>query len=523
MKILKRLTLIITVLLIITLSMGCAGAARPVQREAGRVYELVLLHTNDHHGTVLPQNGRGGLAERASFVNSVRASHNNVLLLDAGDFNTGSALSNMFAAEVDILAYNLLGYDIMAIGNHEFTRTIERLESQIEIAGFPFFSSNVKTLKGEFLGGHPYIVKNYEGFRVGIFSITTLRTLSMAGQGHSLFENLSFIQEIDAAREAVALLRGRERVDIVIALTHMGDVRESIDHITSIDLAEAVQGIDIIVDGHSHSFFEAAKRIGDTWIVTAGERGMHVGQGILSIVDGGIVNFNWYPVEIVFAPDPEVTVLLAPYIAKAEASLWEIVGEAADTFIFGNRLPRYQESSLGNMIADSFVWYFQTVYKLDIDFALHNSGGIRAELPRGPLTREQILTVLTFDNYLYLVSLRGSEIIELFDYIATIPQGSGAFPVFSGEVRYTLDVPDRKIIDLTIGGAAVDPERIYRFCTNDYLLSGGDGYAFLTRAQEPFNTSQLLSYIVIEYIASRGGIISPYTDGRLTIIGGVRP
>jgi 5'-nucleotidase/UDP-sugar diphosphatase len=254
-----------------------------------------------------------------------------------------------------------------------------------------------------------------------------------------------------------------------------------------------------------------------------------VGEGKLSIVDGKLVKFDWKPVEInnkdtqTYTPDPEVVALLAPYIEKADASLNDVMGEAADAFIFGNRLTRYQETALGNMITDANVWYFRTVSNQNIDFAFHNGGNMRAELPKGPITRGQILTVLPFENYLFIVSLKGAELIELFNYIATIPQGNGGFPQFSKEVRYTLDVPNQTISNLTVGGAPIDPNKTYRFCTNDFLLSGGDGYTVLTKAEDPFNTSLLLSYVVFEYIASQNGVISPSTDGRMQVIGGVTP
>ena len=205
----------------------------------------------------------------------------------------------------------------------------------------------------------------------------------------------------------------------------------------------------------------------------------------------------------------------------------KIISNAAAPFVFGNRLTRYQETALGNLITDANVWYFQTVYNQQIDFAFHNGGNIRAELPQGPITQEQILTILPFENYLYIVSLKGSGIIELFNFIGAIPQGSGGFPQFSGEVRYTIDKSagqDKGVItDLTIGGAPVDPDRTYRFCTNDYILGGGDGYEVMSRAQDPFNTSLLLSYVVVEYIKAQNGALSPITDGRLTVIGGAAP
>ena len=479
-----------------------------------KVQELIVLHTNDHHGVVLPNGDRGGLAWRASYINGIKAMSPNVLVLDAGDINTGTALSNMFNAEPDILAYNLMGYDAVTFGNHEFDGTMAKLQQQGTLAKFPIVSSNIKTADGQFLGGNQYLVKRYDGFSVGIFGITTLRAKIIASPDPSL----TFINEIDAARDVVNILRNRERVDLVIGLTHMGSTKEAPDHITSLELAAAVPGIDAIIDAHSHTFMENPILVGNTYIVSANEWGKYIGQGRIILEDGKPVDGNWTAVPV--QPDAEVTEMLKPYIEKAEESLKEVVGEASDTFIFGNRLTRYEETALGNMICDANVWYFKSVANQQIDFAFHNGGNMRTELPKGPLTREQILTVLPFENYLYIASLKGSEILELFKFIGTVPQGAGGFPQFSKEVRYTIDIPSQTVSNLTIGGAPVDPNKTYRFCTNDYLLAGGDGYEVLKKSQDPYNTSLLLSYVVIEYIAAQGGVITPATDGRMVVIGG---
>jgi len=303
----------------------------------------------------------------------------------------------------------------------------------------------------------------------------------------------------------------------------MGDVKETQDHITSIELAAAVQGIDIIIDGHSHSFMDKPLKNGKTWIVSANEQGKYVGHGKLKIVNGQLAGFTWRPISI--GPDSTVAEMLKPYIEKAGASLKEVIGEAADTFVFGNRLTRYQETSVGNIVTDANAWYFKTISGMDVDFVMHNGGNIRAELPKGPITRERILTILPFDNYLYVVSMKGSDIIELFNFIATIPQGNGGFPQFSSGVRLTIDKTSGSgvVKELTIGGKPVDPNRTYRLCTNDYILGGGDGYEVMKKASDPFNTSILLSYVVTEYIKAQNDPVQPVTDGRLTVIGGVTP
>jgi 5'-nucleotidase/UDP-sugar diphosphatase len=481
--------------------------------------ELILLHTNDYHGNTVSNNGRGGLAEIAAYVKAVKLTHPQVILLDAGDINTGSAISNMFDAEPDILAYNMMGYDAVVFGNHEFDGAKAKLDRQISIAGFPFVSSNIKTANGSFLGGNQYVVKQYDNFKVGIFGITTTRTKTIASPDSSLV----FLNEIDAARDVVDILRNKEKADIVIGLTHLGSVKETPENPTSAELAAAVDGIDIIIDGHSHTFMEAPQKEGSTWIVSANEWGKYVGHGRLTVKGGKLAGFHWVPVAI--QPDREVAEMLKPYLEKAAASLKEVIGEAADTFVFGSRLPRYQETALGNLITDANAWYLKNFYShQEVDFVFHNGGNIRAELPKGPLTQEQILTVLPFENYLYTAAMKGSQITDLFNFIAGIAQGSGGFPQFSSEVRYTIDKSASPAVvkDLTIGGQPVDPDKTYRFCTNDYILGGGDGYEVMAMADDKFNTSLLLSYVVTEYIKAQK-VIQPATDGRLTVIGGVSP
>jgi 5'-nucleotidase/UDP-sugar diphosphatase len=494
--------------------------APPLPVQTGRIYELVLLHTNDHHGAVLPDGASGGLAARAMYINVIRDSNAQVLLLDAGDINTGSILSNMFAAEPDILGYNLMKYDAGVLGTHEFDGSLERLFWQGQLVEFPVLTSNIKTIDGNYLS-EPYLVKEYEGVRVGIFGITTLRTLTAVDLDRSLI----FINEIDAAKEMVDILRNKEQVDIVIGLTHMGDVREAPDHTTSPDLAAAVPGIDIIVDGHSHSLFETPLKVNNTYIVTAGAFGKHLGEGKLSVQNRRLVKFEWRTVPII---DTEINAALASYTGQANAALKAVIGQAEGAFEFGNQLPRYQETPLTNAIADASAWYFRIAYNQHVDFAFHNSGSFRAALPAGPITQEQILAVIPSENYLFKGTMKGSDVIKLFEYIASIPQGESGFAQVSEDVHYTIDYTSGTgtLADLSIGGAPVQPERIYTYVTNDFIFGGGDGYDIASKTIEHANSSLLVSFVVIEgikYVTEQGWPIVPYTDGRLTVIGGSTP
>ncbi|MCL2764538.1 MAG: 5'-nucleotidase C-terminal domain-containing protein [Treponema sp.] len=533
MKTLRKLplALLLSVLLAFTLMVSCEDdPASPPP------YELVLLHTNDHHGRMLSYpitigSGPsavtyivGGLAERATFIDSVRKANANVLLVDSGDLNTGTALSNMFQGEVDILAYNLMGYDAVTFGNHEFNEGLARLNKQIALATFPFVSSNVTRSDGSFLGGNQYLIKEYDGFKVGIIGITTLRVTIISNPDASL----DFLPEIEAAQEAVDKLKNDYGVDIIIAVTHLGDVKETSDFITSYDLAEGVTGIDIIVDGHSHSYYPELEKEGDTWIVSAHQWGRYVGEGKIFISRSSkkIEKFEWAPVEIRnIGRNPEIVAMMHNYIRQADASLKEVVGTSTDAYDWAN-IPtygvttRHTETAIGNMITDSFVWYFTTFTNQEIDFAFTNGGGIRANLPSGEITREDVLTVLPFENYLYAMSMTGDKLLELFDFIKNIEQSSGAFPQFSKEVRYTIDVADKSISNLTVGGAPIDPEKTYRFIAHDFILSGGDGYVVIgNNAFDIYDSSLLLSTIVIDYIKAQG-TISPALDGRMVVVNG---
>lgn len=510
----KTFSLFITVLMLLV-SFGCSSA--PV-RDPNVEYGFTILHTNDHHGATLAKDGKGGLAERATLVKGVRAENENVLLLDAGDLNTGPALSNMFAAEPDIKGYNLLGYDALTFGNHEFDGTQEKLLNQMEMSDFDWISANIKDGNSYFT--EPYIVKDYNGFRVGVFGLTTNRTEVIASPDDSL----TFINEIDAAREMVDMLTNKEKCDIVIALGHIGDVFESAQHNTSLMISEAVDGIDIFIDGHSQSYFAEPIIQNETIIVSANEWGKFVGQMDLVIKNGEIISYEWVPIEVTteaFAPDPEMLAMLQPYVDKADESLKDVVMVTSDEFIFGDRLSRKTEIALGNLVSDAQVAYLAQTGVI-VDFGFTNGGNIRTNLPKGDVTREDILTMLPFENYVYVVTLNGSDLIELFNFIGSIPQGAGAWAQMSKEANYTITYGENGgiVSNVTIGGDPIDPNRTYQIAVNNYLATGGDGYEVLTKAIESYNTSILMSDVVVEYAKTLPQPITPMTDGRITVIGG---
>ena len=480
----------------------------------GKVHELVLLHTNDSHGSILPMDGLGGMAERATFVRMVREKHAGVLLVDAGDLNTGQAISNMFDARPDIESYNYMKYDAVTVGNHEFDKPVTTLFRQMQWADFPFVISNI-SYQDKVLGVR-YLVEKINGIKVGIFGLTTKYTKNISVYA----QNMRFLDEVEVARKMVEQLK-TQKVDVIIGLVHLGFTETTPDFITSCKLAERVSGIDILVDGHSHSYIEKPVRVNDTWIVTANQSGRFVGQGILKVKQGKLLDFDWEPVKITgFQPDSGLLHQLEPYIEAANKDLLTVVGEATEEFALfqnGENMARYQETALGDLVADALKWKADEL-NLKADFALINSGGIRDGLTAGKITKGEIFSILPFANELEVVSIKGADVRRMFDFIASVVPGNGAFAQISGEVKVVYDRQAQQVKSLMIGGQSIDNERIYQMATCDYVASGKDGYVNgLGYVLGREKTSRLLSEVLMDYIRLKG-VISPQTDGRIQII-----
>jgi 5'-nucleotidase / UDP-sugar diphosphatase len=516
-------------ILALSLSVSCGGPQGRGAENGDSVHRLVVLHTNDTHGHPLKfdydsVHGAGGLPARATLVREIRSAEPNVLVLDAGDLNTGRAESNLFDARPDIEGYNAIGYDAMALGNHEFDHPIGVLQDQMSLARFPFLSANVLTREGHYLA-RPYVIKAFPGFRVAVFGLTLRETPGIADLQH--VTDLRFLDEVEVARALVPRLR--KEADLVIALTHMG-LYESVDK-GSRRLASQVSGIDLIVDGHSHTYLDSPLQVTNpsghtTLIVQAWKWGLVVGRLDLRIEKGGIANYQYryLPVNLKGASpmqgpeipeDQDLLRVLQPYESEINARFAEVIGFAQAPFP-GKDLVR-SETALGNLVADSLRWYGRAQ---GADFAVQNGGGIRSDIPEGPVAVKTIYDLLPFDNTAVLLELRGSDVQRLFDYMATIPAGRGAFPQVSEEVRVTLDPGSRRCEKVLIRGQLLDPEKIYRVVTNSFLARGGDGYRVFLNARESYDYGTPQQAVLIEYIKEVESRLVPRIQGRIRLISG---
>ncbi|MBN2875030.1 MAG: metallophosphoesterase, partial [Spirochaetales bacterium] len=243
----KRFALVLA----IVAALFAVGCASQPEYAAGVDIQIAVLHTNDTHGHPIafdnyPGVAMAGMPAIATFIKQVRAEFANVLYLDAGDYNTGRPESNFFKAEPDILGFNLLGVDAVTLGNHEFDNELPVLESQKALAEFPMLSANVKTKDGKYVADQPYVIKTFEGVKVGIFGLTTKETETVGNP--AIVKDLVFADEVEIAKEMVKILREKEKVHVVIALVHLG--LDEVYTPGSRGLAAAVPGIDLIIDGH---------------------------------------------------------------------------------------------------------------------------------------------------------------------------------------------------------------------------------------------------------------------------------
>ncbi len=530
---------LLKVLILIGLAAAILGCATSPIMAPGVEHHLTVLSTNDEHGHPVaffdyPAPGQGGLPVQATFVKLVRAANKNVLVLSAGDFNTGRPESNFFKAEPDIIGMNYIGYDALAMGNHEFDPSPAEMQKQISESNFPWLCANVVKENGSYIDNvQPYIIKDYGTFKVAIFGLMTSETAKTGNPAN--IKGYVFKDEVAVARKLVPELK--KKADIVIALVHMGVYSDPSKG--SKRLAAEVPGIALVIDGHTHTKLDKPLWIENKYsgrkvpIVQAKCWGLYVSKTDLSFMNGVVtgLDYSLVPMNVKtrekladgtsvyhyvgneIAPDLTLQAKLQPFVDKVKAVLDEKIGTATAPFL--NKNTRKEETAIGDMVADSMLWYAKT-QNLKPDFAFQNGGGIRTDIPDGSISKGTIYEVLPFDNSIMIVSLKGSDVIDLFNRAATVV-GKGAMPQVSKGVSCTFDTKAGKALNLTINGAPVDPQKVYRIATNSYLAAGGDGYSVFKKKLDDFDSSLMQRDAFIEYVVSLGGKITPKVQGRYTL------
>ena len=483
---------------------GRAFAAEPIKI---RVY-----HTNDVHGWIMPRPDKfqttrmiGGAAALASLISKETGPK---LVLDGGDWWQGTPEGSLTKGEAVADVFNAIGYDAIVIGNHEYDDGQAPLRSLIARMKMPVLSANTFGADGKLAPWvRPWIVKEVAGVKIGVFGLTTSKMRSLAFPKN--IEGLEFRREVDAARDAVKALR-KQGATVIIALTHIGLEGENQKFEGDRTLAREVPGIDLIVGGHSHTFLNRAVR-GDngTLIVQAGSYLVKAGRAEL-LIDPESKKVTGSSDELIelwpdrVGEDPGVKAIVAKY-QEAVGKVFETVIATAPAAM-GREADR--ENALGDWMADCYR------ESMGADTALQNGGGIRAELPAGPVTVRSIFNVMPFDNALVKLSMKGADLRAVFDHgvgVGKIAQVSGADIVY-----YRPRSAGERVASISVGGAPLDESKVYSIATLDFLTTGGDGFSVFDRFVSSETTGALARDLLTACARKQGSVSAP-PPGRLKL------
>jgi 2',3'-cyclic-nucleotide 2'-phosphodiesterase (5'-nucleotidase family) len=472
----QRLKLVLISAWLLVLCTGCrAGAQAPVQ--------VVILHTNDIHGQLLPKNGVGGIAEIAAIVRREGPD----LVLDAGDLFTGTYLSDHFQGVPTIRAMNAIGYTAAAVGNHEFDYGQDALRMRLREASFPFLSANIQTPVAEIV---KYMVKTVKGIRIGIIGATT-EDLTTTTHPRNL-GGVTVSSVVQSVGDVLPELR--PQTDFIVVVAHISEAEER-------RLAEVYPEIRLIIGGHVHSALGPIFA-GTTVIAKTGSSGRNVGRVDLDFDGKSLRNIEsrLIPVQGV-EPDPDIAAIIAPFQAEAGTKLQEVVGDTTGELASSS----VAESPLGNLVADAMRRAGKT------QIAIQNPGGIRARIASGPITWGEVFDVLPFQNTLVTMKLSGAQLKRVLDTRLLVVSGL--------RIRMKLQAPSgQRLVSAALSdGTPLEDARTYTVTTNDFLLAGGDGVSEFSRGSETKDTGVSLRDVFIEYLRVHRPL-SPSLDGRITIV-----
>lgn len=496
---------------------GAWGLAPTGGEEPGQLPDeddtiIKIFHINDVHSrasyATSPPNSypQIGYAQFKTFVDKESQDADGKLVLDAGDTFHGQSFASIERGASIAELLRAVGFDALSPGNHDFNYGWERLLALEELSGVPLLSANTMR-NGQPLFETPTMIKVIDGVRVGLFGLTTPETAYKTNPNNVVGIDFGTDQQVvDRAKAAVQQLRETQQADIVIALTHLGDDASST--IKSTDIAAKVPGIDLIVDGHSHSNYPTGTKVGGVTIASTGEYFKNAGVVTIgydkeshqvTAVSAVSKSAAELPLDV-YPEDETVKGVYTSIIARQSGELNQVVGSTPIALSGERAIVRSGESNLGRLIADAML------AESGADVSITNGGGIRQSIAAGPVTKKQIIDVLPFGNYIITKSLTGAQIKAAIEQGMTF--GAGSFPHFGGmEVtveKYTAPAGDTtvekgRIVSIKVDGEPISMTKSYVVATNDFMAAGGDGYTAL-QAAPVVNNFAALDEALIDYL-----------------------
>ncbi|WP_082252930.1 5'-nucleotidase C-terminal domain-containing protein [Bacillus sp. FJAT-27251] len=535
----KLLSVVTAAALLSTVAVPAASASmkgvKPGKPVKDQPYELTIMHTNDTHAHL------DTVAKRITAIKEVRDENANTLLLDAGDVFSGTLYFNNYLGLADLEFMNLAGYDAMTLGNHEFDSGTSVLANFVKDAQFPIVSANVNFKKDKNIkkythdriaskpqDGNIYkgIVKEVNGEKIGIFGLTTAETVDISSPG----PDVEFTDYIEEAKNAVQAFE-KQGINKVIALTHIGLNDGGGDN--DLTLAEEVDGIDVIVGGHTHvelkqpMVVDAGKE--PTVIVQANEYNKFLGTvDVVFDKNGKVIEHAGKLLKIEDYQDDAkaAKILNEKYKPAVDEMKKRVVGTTMSDLIGGNPPARIAETNLGNLITDGMLDKAKTINPNTV-IALQNGGGIRTSIPAGEFTLAKVLEVMPFGNALGIMQLTGSEIKAALEHsVRLAPTANGGFLQVSG-LKFTYDssLPaGQRVQTVEVKGdganfAPLNPDKTYTVATNIFTAKGGDGYEIFAKAYSEGRVSEpgFVDWEVFtEYVyAQENRTVNPQVEGRI--------
>lgn len=485
--------------------------------------KIAVYHTNDIHGWIMARPAAFYAANPARLIGGAsalakvyRADKGPKLLLDSGDWFQGTPEGTLTKGGAVAEIFNALAYDAVQVGNHDFDMGEENLKALVKKIKVPVLGGNVYNVKDHSRVDYltPWIVKEVGGVKVGLFGLltTNMSRLTFAKN----FAGLEFRREVDEAKDAVKALRA-QGCQVIIALTHVGFESPSGGAFEGDQtLASQVEGIDLIVGGHSHTALRKPVRDATygTLIVQTGSMLTAVGRVELLVdreskrvvYSTGALMDLWIDEtgqdekieEVVRRQSEEVGKAFDVVLATAAAMLAR-AGHGGG------------ESSLGDWMTDCSRDWSKT------DIAFQNSGGIRADMPAGPVTLRTIFNIMPFENYLVSLRMSGKLIREVLE--RGLGAGKSTIQVSGLQVSYNKDKPGgERVVAVTVAGQPLKAEAVYSVSALDFMVKGGDGFTAFDRAEKK-EFSDVLMRDVLGWCAERQPLISPAPLNRLVLQG----
>ena len=476
-----------------------------------RGYKTIsVVHVNDTHGRVEEneKNGELGFAKLKTYYDNKNVA-DNALLLNAGDVIHGTTFATISKGDSVINVMNQMGFDGMTAGNHDFNYGYQRLVELKNKANFPIFGSNVVNENGDNILDSDKIV-GINGVKVGIFGLATEETKTKSSPTNT--EGLSFVNSVESAQNEVANLKN-QGADIIICLSHLGEDKESTE--TSTLIAENVEGIDLIVDGHSHTELQNGRYVGNTLIAQAKAHGYFIGDVTLLLdKDNKIVaksaSLKPYARMKYLDANKDTLAQIEAVTNENKKVLDQEVGQTNLDLVGARDMVRTGETNLGDFVADAMI------KTTGADVAITNGGGIRESISAGTITKGDVLTVFPFTNFAVTLEVNGSVIKQALEHgLSEAPNSAGKFPQIGGmTVKYDTTKPaGQRVTEITINGETCDANKTYTLVTNDFMAIGGDGYEMF-KGQTKLAEYELISEI-FENAIKEASPIAPEADGRM--------